>query len=186
MLLLVETKFQVGREQNLSLKSSIVPGRILDVACCAFLLCFVSLDSLAQDPRQSLNKDLLPRVGTIKDYPATGLMTGCGNLYAYPVHRINPAPEAYVFLSHGDGSNAWMNLGGRDVRLQQIKPLSERDRKPRQYYYRLGKLRITVLIEAFKADQSAVGESDPMFKMKITFRRGKAVRIIRAVGDADC
>lgn len=170
----------------MSLKSSITPGRILSVVCCAFLLWFVSLDSLAQDRGQSLNKDVLPRVGTIKNYPATGLMTGCGNLYSYPAHRTNPSPEAYIFLSGGDGSNAWMNLGGRDVRLQQIKPSSGTDGKPRQYYYRLGTLRITVFIEAFKADPSAGGESDPMFKMKITLRRGRAVRLIRAVGDADC
>ncbi len=170
----------------MSLKSSITPGRILSAAWCGFLLLFISLDFAAQERRRSPNKDVLPRVGTIKDYPATGLMTGCGNLYCYPAHRTSTEPEAYVFLSSGDGSNGWMNLGGHDVRLQQIKPLTGRDRKPRQYYYRLGTLRITVVIEAFKADHSAGGESDPMFKMKITLRRGNIVRVVRAVGDADC
>ena len=113
-------------------------------------------------------------------------MTGCGNLYSYPVHRTNTSPEAYLFLSNGDGSNAWMNLDGRDVRLRPIKSLAGNDRKPKQYYYRSGSLRISVIIEAFKPEGAAVGDSDPMFKMKITLRRGQAVRIVRAVGDADC
>ena len=113
-------------------------------------------------------------------------MTGCGNLYSYPVHRTNTSPEAYVFLSSGDGSNAWMNLGGRDVRLQQIKSLAMKDLNPKQYSYRLGRLRISVIIEAFTPEGATVGESDPMFKMKITLRRGQDVRVVRAVGDADC
>jgi exosortase K len=153
---------------------------------CAVLICVPSFDSAAQSNRRNATNDVLPRVGTIKNYPATGLMTGCGNLYAYPVHRINMAPEAYVFLSSGDGGNAWMNLDGRDVRLLQTRQVSGENRKPQQYYYRLGTLRISVVIEAFKPEGSAVAESDPMFKMKITLRRGRARRIVRAVGDSDC
>jgi len=79
-----------------------------------------------------------------------------------------------------------MNLGGRDVRLQQIRLLAGKDRKPKQYSYRSGSLRIFVIIEAFTPAGATAGESDPMFKMKITLRRGQAVRIVRAVGDADC
>ena len=79
-----------------------------------------------------------------------------------------------------------MNLGGRDVRLQQIKRFSDKNRKAQQYSYRLGTLRIKVIIEAFKPQGSAAGESDPMFKMKITLRRGQVVRMIQAVGDSDC
>ena len=172
----------------MSLKFSVVPGRIsaATVLACALFSCVISFDCAAQSRVRSPRKDGLPRVGTIKDYPATGLMTGCGNLYSYPVPRTNTSPEAYVFLSSGDGSNAWMNLGGRDVRLQQIKSLAGKDRKPKQYSYRSGSLRISVIIEAFPPEGATAGESDPMFKMKITLRRGQAVRIVRAVGDADC
>jgi hypothetical protein len=120
------------KNKHLLLKSLIGP-RILSAVCCAFLLGTIALDCVAQDRQRGPHKDVLPRVGTIKDYPATGLMTGCGNLYAYPVHRTSMAPDAYVFLSSGDGSNAWMNLGGRDLRLQQIKPLSGKGRKPQQH-----------------------------------------------------
>jgi hypothetical protein len=134
----------------------------------------LSFDGVAQGKQ-------LPRVGTIKDYPATGLMTGCGNLYFYPANKVDSSSAAYVFIARGDGSDAWMNLGGRDVRLQQVK-----SRKPRQYSYRLGTLHITVVIENFKPESAPVAESDPMFRMKITLRRGQAVRIVRAVGDSDC
>ena len=170
----------------MSLRSPIGFSRIPSIAFCALLLWTILLQSVAQDRRRDQHTDVLPRVGTIKDYPATGLMTGCGNLYAYPVPRTNMAPEAYVFLSGGDGNNAWMNLDGRDVRLRHVKQFSGKSRKPQQYFYRLGTLRISVVIEAFKPDGAGVREADPMFKMKITLRRGHLARIIRAVGDSDC
>ena len=91
-----------------------------------------------------------------------------------------------MFLASGDGSNAWMNLGGRDVRLRQTKLLTRDSRKLRQFSYRLGDLRVSVLIEHFKPENKPAGDDDFMFKMKITLRKGRAVRIVRAVGSADC
>lgn len=152
----------------------------------ALLLSILSVDCLAQSKRRNPAKDSLPRVGTIKDYPATGLMTGCGNLYFYPASRVDTSAAAYVFLSRGDGDNAWMNLGGRDVRLRQIKSSSRENREPHRYYYRLGRLRITVLFEDFKPENALVEEGDSMFKMTIILRKGNATRIVRAVGDSDC
>jgi hypothetical protein len=124
----------------------------------------------------------LPRVGTIKDYPATGLMTGCGNLYFFPADATS-SDTNFVFLARGDGSNAWMNLGGRDVRLQKLKRSSGGSKS---YEYRFGKLRISVTFENFKPDNEPVSEGDSMFKMKITLRKGRAARIVRAIGDSDC
>jgi hypothetical protein len=92
----------------------------------------------------------------------------------------------YVFLARGDGDDAWMNLGGRDVRLQQVKLLTSENRKLRRYYYRLGRLRLTVVIENFRPDEAQVKEGDSMFKMTITLRQGNAQRIVKAVGDSDC
>jgi hypothetical protein len=152
---------------------------------CAFLLCLFSFDSAVQGQPRYTQKDRLPRVGTIKDYPATGLMTGCGNLYFYPAQAASLG-DAYIFLSAGDGSNAWMNLGGRDVRLQKIKSLTREGRKPWRYLYRSGTMRVSILIESFKPETASVEEGDSMFKMKITLSRGRNVRIVRAVGDSDC
>ncbi len=93
---------------------------------------------------------------------------------------------AYVFLSRGDGSNAWMNLDGRDVRLRQVRSARRRNLAGHRYHYRLGNLLISVLFEDFKPKDEPVNEADSMFKMTITLRRGSAVRIVKAVGDADC
>ena len=123
----------------------------------------------------------LPRVGTIKDYPATGLMTGCGNLYFYKVEDANSTIANYVFLSRGDGSHAWMNLNGRDVLLRKIK--SRVDRKFSRYSYQYRDVRVTVEFAEYTAP---AGETDHTSKMKITFRRGGRVRIVRAVGGSDC
>ena len=112
-------------------------------------------------------------------------MTGCGNLYFYPIPQ--PAnPAAYVFISRGDGSNAWMNLGGRDVRLRQIKSQTQGQRTPPGYLYRFGNLRINVVIEPPKPESATMQEDDSMLKMKITLRQGSFVRVIKAAGDSDC
>lgn len=167
-------------------KVLIASGRNLFAAaiCCVLIICLLSFDCAAQSKRPS--RDIVPRVGTIKDYPATGLMTGCGNLYFYPASKPSVSDASYVFLARGDGDDAWMNLGGRDVRLQQVKLLTSENRKLRRYYYRLGRLRLSVVIEFFKPDDAQVEEGDSMFKMTITLRQGNAVRIVRAIGDSDC
>ena len=160
--------------------------RLSAVLCCAFSICVTSFNGAAQDKPQP-RRDILPRVGTIKDYPATGLATGCGNLYFYPASQAKDVNgEKYVFLARGDGSDAWMNLNGRDVRLLQTKSLTRVKGNPRRFYYRLGKLRVSVAIEALKPEREPVNEGDPMFKMTITIRKGRAVRTVRAVGGADC
>jgi hypothetical protein len=156
------------------------------VLCCAFLICILSSVCAAQSERHNPKSDVLPRVGTIKDYPATGLMTGCANLYFYPAGQARSSDSDYVFLARGDGSNAWMNLRGRDVRLQQVRSLSRQNQKTPRYYYRIGKLSITVAIDKFKPENEPIDEGDSMFKMTITLRQGRAVRIVRAVGNSDC
>ena len=143
---------------------------------CALLLFISPVDCVAQKTNR------LPRVGTIKDYPATGLMTGCGNLYTYFANHTGSSADDYVFLARGDGSNAWMNLGGRDVRLRQLK---SRTRGVRHYEYRFGELRISADFERFRPEGEP-RDSDPMFRLKITLRGGKAVRVVRVVGDSDC
>lgn len=125
----------------------------------------------------------LPRIGTIKDYPATGLMTGCGNLYFYKASDANSGTDNYIFLSRGDGSHAWMNLNGRDVRLLQFKSGVRANRKLRGYFYRHLGVRITVEIEEYTPP---AGETDHTHKMKITLRKGRTMRIVKAVGGSDC
>jgi hypothetical protein len=144
------------------------------------LICVCAINCIAQGSKQTS----LPRIGEIKDYPATGLMTGCGNLYFFKA-GAKMSDATYVFLARGDGSNAWMNLDGRDVRLRQVKSTTRNLRKPRRYYYVYGQTRVNVLMEDFKpkADGS---ESEHMYKMTITVRKAGAVRIVHAVGDADC
>jgi hypothetical protein len=172
----------------MSLNVLLVCGKtqVAAVVCCAFIICVLAVDCQAQATGRKLTGNGLPRVGTIKDYPATGLMTGCGNLYFYPATQAGPASDAYVFIARGDGSQAWMNLGGRDVRLHQIRSSTRENRKLRGYAYRFGKLRISVVIKPFTAADGPVNDGDPMSRMKITLRNGRAVRVVRASGSADC
>lgn len=148
------------------------------VVAATLLVCLVSVAAAAQTP----TRDSLPRVGTIKDYPATGLMTGCGNVYVYKVADADSSTANYVFLSRGDGSHAWMNLNGRDVRLRKTKS-GAAPRRLRSDSYRYGNVHITVETKPFIP---RAGRPEHMFKMKITLRKGRAVRVVHAIGDADC
>lgn len=124
----------------------------------------------------------LPRVGTIKDYPATGLMTGCGNSYFILPHRAGAPGEDYVFLVRADGDDAWMNLDGRDTRLTLLRTRERRAaRGPARWRseYRAGATRITVLT------QLTDREEYPM-ALSIILRKGRARRVVRAIGYADC
>jgi hypothetical protein len=153
--------------------------RVVAVAATALFMCILSVAATAQTP----TRNSLPRVGTIKDYPATGLMTGCGNLYFYKAADSESTTANYVFLSRGDGSHAWMNLNGRDVRLQQVKSGVGANRNLRGYFYRHRGVRITVEIEDYTPP---AGETEHTNRMKITLRKGRAVRIVQAVGGSDC
>lgn len=151
---------------------------LIATATAALFMCVLSIPATAQTP----TKKYLPRVGTIKDYPATGLMTGCGNVYVYKVADADSGTANYVFLSRGDGSHAWMNLNGRDVRLRKIKS-GAGERRFRYQSYRYGNVHITVETKDFTP---RAGRPEHMFKMKITLRKGRAVRVVHAIGDADC
>jgi hypothetical protein len=158
--------------------------RIILLVFALSITCLYAVTTIAQNSTKTSAKISPPTIGSIKDYPATGLMTGCGNLYFY--RRGQPATDAnYVFLARGDGSNAWMNLNGRDVHLQQIKRRASASQGPHRLSYRHDGWQITVVFEAFKA-KTATGDTIPMFQMKITVRKGRAVRVGQAVGASDC
>lgn len=144
------------------------------------LVCSFSATATAQAAKPAS----VPRVGTIKDYPATGLTVGCGNLYFYKAADAKSTTANYVFLSRGDGSHAWMNLNGRDVRLRQLKSTARGNPNSRRHFYSYGNVRITV--DFRDTPEDAVGEGDQRLKMRITLRNGRAVRVIQAVGDSDC
>jgi hypothetical protein len=151
---------------------------------CGALLCAAFLLHPDCAARGRAQRGGLPRVGTIKDYPATGLMVGCGNYYFHPPsYRPETAESSLVFIANSDGSHAWMNLGGRDVRLTPVKTPARL--KSSQFNYRHGSLRVTVVFEKFATGEQPPDE-DFTIKIRIILRRGRAVRTARAIGYADC
>jgi hypothetical protein len=80
MLVYAETNHSMSENKHLALKPSIGPRRISSAFGCAMLLWGISLDSVAQDRQRRQHTEVIPWVGTIKDYPTTGLMTGCGTV----------------------------------------------------------------------------------------------------------
>ena len=126
----------------------------------------------------------LPRVGLIKDYPATGMTVGCGNLYVeLPDTGINSG-DKYVFLSRGDGTNGWINLNGRDVSLRLLRTdtmYSSTESFVVRHLYRYSGVSIIVTVR-----RDGQPDADGRMKMSITLRRGKVIKSFEAVGTSDC
>lgn len=164
------------------------PVCISAVLCGTVLVAAFSVDCAGQNKRRKPERGALlrlPRVGTIKDYPATGLMTGCGNSYFYFAYQAKTPGANYVFIANGDGRVAWMNLNGRDVRLKFVRsPKSKKS--PFRTYYRWGKVSIEAVFEEFKPQGRPLAEDDPATSMKIILRQGRFVKTVRALGDGDC
>ena len=124
------------------------------------------------------------RVGTIKDYPATGLMSGCGNSYFHRSTDARNSAAAYVFLCGPDGDNAWMNLNGRDTRLKLVfsKAIDESHGPASRWHseYVAGSTRITI--------ETSRRESDDDFTLaaKISIGDGKDAHVVEALGYSDC
>lgn len=160
-----------------------VSGLKIAARLCGALACLAFVLPVGCAAQARARRDGLPRVGTIKDYPATGLLVGCGNYYFHPPsYRAESADSSLVFIARSDGGNAWMNLGGRDVRLTQLK--TPAPWKSSRFNYRLGSLRVTVVFEKFGPGEQP--DEDFTIKIRIILRRGRAVRTTRAIGYADC
>jgi hypothetical protein len=128
-------------------------------------------------------RDSAPRVGVIKDYPATGLTVGCANLYFEYAKRARSSPVEYVFLSRSQGENAWMNLNGRDTRLILLKAIiwykSDGQARRTRYDYSAGRTRVSVFIEPREVLE------DYTLVMKIIVRNARARREVKAIGSSD-
>lgn len=127
----------------------------------------------------------VPRVGLIKDYPATGLTAGCGNLYfTFPSAKGDGSD--YVFLSRGDGGNAWMNMSGRDTHLKYITQetfySTGEEIRFWRYTYRAGATKIAVSI---RHNPDTSNDAAQML-MTITVSRGRSSRRLSAIGSSDC
>ena len=143
-----------------------------------------TLPTIKRSGTQNRKKVVVPRVGTVKDYPATGLKTGCANMYFEFANSSRRTSEDYVFLSRSGGENAWMNLDGRDTRLALLKTTiwhkADKSGRRSRYDYRAGVARLSVFIEARET------ADDYTLAMKIVVRVGRAVRVVKALGSADC
>ena len=123
-----------------------------------------------------------PRVGAIKDYPATGMMTGCGNAY-FHFPRQAASDTSLIFITPGDGNFAWMNLDGRDTRVSLVRATTWYEKEAGVRWRRVYRAGATFITTVYVMDES--GADEPI-RMTITVRRGRATRTVRVVGSADC
>lgn len=147
----------------------------------AILLCAVVLASAQAFGQKPANENRLPRVGTVKRLRATvrEFPEGWGNHFLKAT-KDSPA-DAYIFVGSRDDSPAWMNLDGRDVRLEFVKKIEwYRHFHPFvRLEYRVGDLRVTV---NFDNPQNYFDK----YAARIVLRKGSAALTISAVGFAEC
>lgn len=161
---------------NLSISKS---RTVISVALCvAALVSILPPDCAAR----AADGGRAPRVGAIRDYPATGMMTGCGNSY---FHLPHPAASdtSLIFIAPGDGNFAWMNLDGRDTRVSLVRATTWYEREAGVRWRRDYRAGATLITTVYVMDES---DADEPIRMTITITRGRAARTVRVVGSADC
>ena len=133
---------------------------------------------MAQQP----TSHICPRVGAIGELDEAIRIAwgGCDKHYLTPLN--GSIGGKYIFISNADGSIAWMNLNGHDVRLELVKTTLWRRRRGNvfaQYEYRAGRTQIRV---------SLPQDTDYIFgyRAKIVLRKGRAVRTIKVFGLPQC
>jgi hypothetical protein len=147
---------------------------------CTLLLLWLLTGMPAFAQKSVRGRKSLPRVDAIGNYDfSIAFAEGCA---IFGIRRANPPAE--IFMSNGDGSNAWMNLNGRMRQLRHIKTTllyRTPDGEPSTVYeYRFGRTRIFVSLGQFK--ESASSE----YPAKIILQNGRAKRTINAAIEPQC
>ncbi len=124
-------------------------------------------------------RGVLPRVGAIRDDQTVGATKpGCGNHILYRTRYA----AGDIFRSDDDGANAWMNLDGRNVRLELLKTtLRRRDpyEASARYEYRYRNVRVTVSL-------TQLSDYTVWLPATLTVRAGRAARTIKAFIAPQC
>ena len=147
---------------------------ILPVLLCASPPAFFGQHGRTQ------GRSVLPRVGLInRDGPRSERVPGCNS------HLLSLKEEAdeLFFESHPDGLDAWMNLGGGNVKLRLLKTtlyhLDEHGGANAVYEYRHKDLAVTVSLPFYY-------DYVDWLPAKVVQRKGRAARTIRAFVMPQC
>lgn len=129
-----------------------------------------------------------PGVGNIENLSEVSRTVSCGFYFQLP-KRGEPQPDRYVFISQVNGEDAWMNLDGRDTRLELIRispyPKERLGARRRIDYRAPGGYRVRV--ETTVTGLSDENNYEPTrFRVRLTVSRGGRTAVVRAVGSAGC
>jgi hypothetical protein len=160
----------------------------MKVAATVLMILLHGVSVCGQTRRAASRPSLAPRVAEIEDTSEVSRTVSCGFYFQFP--RKGDAPsDRYVFISQVDGREAWMNLDGRDTRLQlvRISPYTkERIGARRRIDYRApGGYRVRV-------ETTVVGLSDEnnyeptRFRVRFTISRRGRTAFVGAVGASGC
>ena len=142
----------------------------------------LSLLFAATTAAQQPKPNIVPLVGAIGklDEATRNAWEGCDKHFLRLPN--NSLGYGYIFISNADGSIAWMNLNGRDVRLELVKTTLRYLRGGSAFArqeYRAGRIRITVSLPQYTDYISG-------YAAKIVLRKGRALRTINAFGLPQC
>ena len=81
-----------------------------------------SMSIIAQEGASSVKAPLPARVANIKD---TSVVDGCGCYFQFPAEWKQKQSDKYVFMEGIDDEGAWMNIDGKDMKLELVGSSNE-------------------------------------------------------------
>lgn len=158
----------------------------MKVAAAILSLLLASAPVCAQTRRAARRR--APRVREIVNTSEVSKTVSCGFYFQFPTKPDAPTGR-YVFISQMNGRDAWMNLDGRDTRLElvRISPYPKERIGARRWIDYRAHGGYAVRVETTVVGLSDENNYEPTrFRVRFTVsRRGRAA-VVRAVGSAGC
>jgi hypothetical protein len=160
----------------------------MKIAAAVLMILLPGVSVCGQTRRAAPNRFTTPRVAEIENLSEVSRTVSCGFYFQLP-KKGEPKPDRYVFISQVSGREAWMNLDGRDARLELIRispyPKQRLGARRRIDYRAAGGY--SVRVETTVTRLSDENNYEPTrFRVTLTVSRGRGTAVVRAVGYSGC
>jgi hypothetical protein len=142
---------------------------------------------IAQESASSAKAPRPPRIANIRD---TNVVDGCGCYFQFPAQWKNKQSDKYVFMEGIDDEGAWMNIDGKDVKLELVSTSNESNgevgsRSNKKYKAKGIAVQVDYVITRIcKPDDEQCESTD--YDATFTVTKAGRKRVIKAKGVCGC
>jgi hypothetical protein len=146
-----------------------------------------SMSVIAQEGGSSAKAPRPPRIANIRD---SSVVDGCGCYFQFPAQWKNKQSDKYVFMEGIDDEGAWMNIDGKDVKLELVRTSNESNgevgsRSNKKYKAKGIAVQIDYVITRIcKPDDEQCESTD--YDATFTVTKAGRKRVIKAKGVCGC